>query len=159
MLSLNPLYETRKDSVGSASVEDSKKMYLDFNFGRQEGGGLYYGLLYISDSVSNLGSTQTLTGYGPSIGYMTGAWFVHGHYVFSAEFDPATGDNQKWTKGSGLQMDLGYLMNISGPLNFGLQLSFRNLQFKSNNTGGVDDESNARSINELYPKFRFTFLF
>jgi len=162
LLGINTMYSTSNDDLGDGdgSTESSiKSTKMDLNLGYQMSSGLYLGLLYINDSFEVSGVKGTTTGYGPGVGYMKNGWFVHGHYILSAQKDDDTSDTSKWTKGTGLQMDLGYSMEISGPFHLGLGLSYRSLEYSTADVAGVEITTNKRKITEMDPKIRFTFLF
>ena len=90
---------------------------------------------------------------------MSNGWFVHGHYLLSSTFDPNTADTSQYTKGGGMQVDLGYLFPVGQSFHLGLQLTHRAFEYKALTTAGVDDTTNAYKINTVSPKVRFTFFF
>lgn len=161
LLSLNPMYKTQKVEINSAASIDVKTTLMDINLGYQMGNGLYLGLLYITDSSDSAGTKSTTTGYGPSVGYMKNGWFVHGHYILASENDLNTADAalDKWKKGTGIQADFGYMAMISGPFYLGIQMTYRTLEYKTYETGGVDSTAFTFKATEMMPKLRLTFIF
>lgn len=169
LLSINPSYGSATDNQGtSGSTDDtsSSSMNMDLNAGYLMGSGLYLGALYVSDSNEyslNGGTTTTkgkATGMGVTAGYMKNGWLVHGHYILSAETDSDTSTADKWTKGTGIQFDFGYIMPISGVFNMGMQLTYSSVEYGTSvNNAGTEDTSNKRKITGISPKLRFTFIF
>ncbi len=167
LLSLNPMYSTQKaDTTGvSTSTTETNKTLLDLNLGYQMGNGLYLGLLYLTDSIESKSGTPTTTtkstvsGYGPSVGYMKNGWFGHFHYILSSEYDNDTADADKWTKGTGMQLDFGYLMPVSGPFALGVEMSYRSIEYGTFNFAGTDVTTSKIKFTEMMPRLRFTFIF
>ncbi len=158
LLSLNPMYKTQKIESSGVTSADIKSTLMDINLGYQMGNGLYLGLLYITDSIDSSGTKSSITGYGPSVGYMKNGWFVHGHYILSSEYDDNTSNADKFNKGTGMQVDFGYLAMISGPFYLGVEMSYRALEYKNAQISNVDVATSLK-FTDMMPKLRLTFIF
>lgn len=164
LVGLNTFYYSTKSEDGrSTPATESKSTltYLDLNLGYVMSNSMYLGIIYMNDSIDNdSGYVMNQTGYGPSVGYMApSGWFIVGHYFLDATFDKYAGNGTKWTKGKGLQADFGYMQNIVGAFNLGLQLSYRNLEYTNFNDGTSDDATVKYKRTELMPQFKFVFVF
>lgn len=172
MLSLNPMYSTSSDNESAstegaitANATQGTTVLLDFNIGYQMGNGLYLGLLYASDSGESKNSSgvttkATASGYGPSIGYMKNGWFGHFHYILSSEYDSNTSTTAKWTKGTGMQVDVGYMMPVSSVFSLGVEMSYRSLEYGTfKDDTGTDITDNKRKVSDMMPRLRLTFIF
>lgn len=168
LLSLNPYFATSSDNEStegsvSTTATEATAILMDVNIGYQMGNGLYLGLLYMSDSMEvKAGSTtkSTASGFGPSVGFMKNGWFGHFHYILSSESDSDTSTSAKWTKGTGMQVDVGYLMPISGPFSIGVELAYRSLEYGTfQDNAGTESTANKLKSSGIKPKIRFTFIF
>jgi hypothetical protein len=155
---VNVSYETQKMEQGGSTATESKEMNSDVKLGYQMPSGLYLGLIYVNDATESSQKTS-LNGYGPSVGYSSDVWFIHAHSILSSEFDPIVGDSSKYTKGSGLQIDLGYLFPFGASFRMGFELSHRTLEFKALTTSSVDDTTFNLIQNELRPKICLAWMF
>ncbi len=61
------------------------------------------------------------------------------------------------TKGTGSQVDLGFVKNIKGPLFVGAQISKRDLKYKELDTAGVVVAS-EHEVSELFPAIRLSII-
>ncbi|MGZ3689914.1 MAG: hypothetical protein ACXVAX_00335 [Pseudobdellovibrio sp.] len=106
----------------STSIVDVKLGYITENH-------WYYGALYSGRGDDQLLPTTTNgSGFGLGLGYF---WYngfnLRGFYRLNEAF----GD---YTDGSGFQLDLGYAINPTSSLYLGLNLSYRDVTFKTNKT-------------------------
>ncbi len=165
LLSLNPYYGTSSDDAlagtPTTNAYTSTTTLLDINLGYQMAAGLYLGALYFTDtgaSTNPTGATSN-SGYGVSAGYMKNGWFGHLHYILSADKDDNTANADKWSKGTGIQVDLGYMMPVSGAFMLGVELAYRSLSYSTNTVSSVESTTTARKTADMMPKIRFTFIF
>lgn len=156
------------ESVAEAPATNTTKetnILYDLNLGYAMSNGLYLGLIYFSRTVDQSGtaitaSTPTLTGYGPSVGYMaSNGFFVTGHYILSASLEKLDAAGSKFDKGSGIQADLGYQMNVSGAFSVGVLLTYRSLNFTNFNDGTTDYSTFKFKDTTMYPQVRMGFMF
>jgi hypothetical protein len=113
--------------------------------------GVYLGGLFSTRS-DNQTSVDTVSGSstGVGVGYFgDGGFNLRGYYKFGDTY----GD---YSEGTGFQADLGYLLNPTSSFFFGINVSIRQTQYKSNTTiAGFDSWTRK----ETYPFFTFGFLF
>lgn len=113
--------------------------------------GIYVGAVFTSRSDNQI-SLATVSGssVGVGVGYFgDGGFNLRGYYKFSDTY----GD---YSDGTGFQADLGYLLNPTSNFFFGVNVSIRQTQYKSNSTiAGFDSWTRK----ETYPFFTFGFLF
>lgn len=141
---------TEVTSGGSSSSSDSKVSIYDIKLGYLTGNGLYLGGLYTMRNSTNGSNSTDGKNLGASVGYVgASGFFIKGHYILSAEY----GDLKE---GSGLQADLGYINNITGNFLVGVELTYRSVEYKK-------DESNASvdkyKMTELFPMLTVGFVF
>ncbi len=143
------------------TTDKQTSIVYDLNLGYAMSNGLYLGLIYFSRTVDQAGaSVPTLTGYGPSVGYMaSNGFFVTGHYILSASSEKLNAAGAKFDKGSGIQADLGYQMNVSGAFSVGVLLTYRSLNFTNYNDGTTDDSTYKQKDTNIYPQLRLGFMF
>jgi hypothetical protein len=158
MLSANVAPFQTKNETGSTVNQDFSVSGLDANFGLIMESGLYLGVLYGSSTVDDqaLSTKPSLAHYGASLGFHSGGFFIHGHYLASAEIKKATATSDR-TDGTGTQFDVGYIVNISGPFFLGGQVTSRTLEYKTLKTGSVEATS-AHKVVDLYPSIRLTLI-
>lgn len=163
LVSLNTMYsdsKTESTTSGITSTAKANSMNTDLNLGYQMMSGLYLGLLYVTESGTSGSTKSSVSGYGPSIGYMaSNGFFIHGHYIMSAELDDDTSTTTKFKKGTGPQVDFGYMMPISSSANIGLQLTYKDVKYASYYNGTADVTTTTLKATEMYPKIRFGFMF
>ena len=113
--------------------------------------GIYVGAVFTSRSDNQV-SVDSVSGSstGVGVGYFgDGGFNLRGYYKFGDTY----GD---YNEGTGFQADLGYLLNPTSNFFFGVNLSIRQTQYKSNSTiAGFDSWTRK----ETYPFFTFGFLF
>lgn len=113
--------------------------------------GVYFGGLYTSRSDNQVSlNTETGSSTGVGAGYFAdNGFFLRGYYKFGDTFG-------NYSDGTGFQADLGYLLNPTSSFFFGVNLSIRQTQYKSNPTiAGFDSWTRK----ETYPFLTFGFLF
>jgi hypothetical protein len=166
---LNLYYQTleQKDeppSPGTASNTKSGETGIDLNIGYAMSNGLYLGFLYGLDTLSSttaagVTTTPTYSGYGPSVGYIApNGFFVTGSYILSASFEKLNSAGAKYTKGSGIQADFGYQMNVAGNFLVGLLMTYRSVSY-TNLNDGTTDIAYKYTATQMYPQIRLGFMF
>lgn len=155
--------ESSDETTTPATESKSTSTIFDLNLGYAMSNGLYLGFLYVSGSISSTsgGSTTSpaLAAYGPSVGYMaSNGFFVTGHYLLNSDYTGLTAAGAKWTKGSGIQADLGYQMNMMGSFNLGVLLIYRSVTYTNFNDGTTDSTINFKQT-DMYPMLRLGFMF
>ncbi len=148
-----------KDQTGDTVNRDTKVSNTDAQVGYVFTSGIYIGGIYgtsemkIKDAVSK----PEMTHSGGSLGYMTsGGLFLIGHYFSEAKIEKATATADR-TKGTGSQVDLGFVKNIWGPLFVGAQISKRDFEYEELDTAGVITES-KHEVSELFPAVRLSII-
>jgi hypothetical protein len=128
----------------STSVYDVKLGYIDESH-------LYYGAIYTSRGDNQLSLNQTSgSSVGVGLGYFGYNGFnLRGYYKFNDVFG-------QYEDGTGYQFDLGYAINPTSSFYAGLNVSFRETTYKTNNSIAAF-QSWARK--ETYPFITFGFLF
>lgn len=155
LLTLNAFYYSNKAEVeaGGATVSsESKNSIYDLKLGYLGGSGLYLGGLYTSrSSDSGSGTTTSGTATGASVGYVgSSGFYVMGHYLLSA----TEGNNYK--EGSGIQADLGYMTAVSGNVIVGVELTYRSITYKKDDTNAALD---SYKHDEVMPLLTIGYLF
>ncbi len=111
--------------VSPAAPSTSSRTVMDLKFGQIMSSGLYWGLVYNSDFV---GTDNKGTGYGASLGFFSNGWFGIAHYLLSHE--RSTSATAKWTNGTGLNAEVGYMFNPSGSFNVGVGFNYSSINYK-----------------------------
>lgn len=144
----------------ATTIKQSAITY-DLNLGYAMSNGLYLGLIYLSTTVDSGGAyVPALTGYGPSVGYLaSNGFFITGHYILDANYAKFGSTTDKFTKGTGIQADLGYQMNVSGAFSVGVLLTYRSLNFANYNDGTTDYDTFKLKDTEIYPQIRLGLMF
>lgn len=144
------IYQTTTTSNPGTSNDDNISI-IDIKLGRLSDSGLYLGGIYSTRSHSGTNLTSDNgTALGASVGYMgDSGFYLMGHYYLSAEV-------AKYKNGSGYQTDFGYLAAVSGAFQVGVELTYRNIEYKKN-----DDFPglNSMAVKELMPMLTAAFTF
>lgn len=163
MLGVNAYYTSTNDEVANPTIATTKsaKTYLDGNLGYMFSDGLYMGALYFSDSIDTGGAyTPSITGYGASLGWIfSSGFFILGHGILDSTYEKQSSAIDKWTKGTGMQADLGYIMPISSSFLVGAQITYRSVKFTSYNNGTAEFTTYTYTKSETFPQLRFTLMF
>jgi hypothetical protein len=160
---LNLYYYTQNEEAAmpTATTTKSADTYIDLNLGYIMSNGLYFGLLYFTDSTDHNGARTTgYSGYGPSIGWMfNSGWMIKAHYVLDSTDDKYSTTLDKWTKGTGLQLDVGYMFPVSSTFHLGAQLVYKSIKFTNYNDGTTDFTTYSYTKTETLPQITMAFVF
>lgn len=118
---------------------------------------------YSSSSLNN-SSTATRTSMGPTVGYVTTTFHVLLTYFFDSKWQlnttTSSGTNKYEYAGSGLQLDLGYKIEL-WKMWFGPQLSYKKFTYNKLSTDGGSADSISPQLEDsaLEPALVFFFFF
>ena len=140
LLGANAFYdarETKSSSSTGSSTSKQDQTYLGAQAGYITSSGVYLGALYENDTIDTGGTTKpTLTYFAGTLGYIfQNDCFINGSYIPRAEYSQYSGANDKWTLGSGYQIDVGLLHDLAESFYVGVQITHRNIEFKNYNNG------------------------
>lgn len=121
--------------------------------------GLYIGGIYemYSDSTEDNSGTakKSRTGYGPTLGYVSGGFHIEGSYILApvlTQTDVA-GIETKYFGGTGLIINLGYHWMLSDMIGFGPAIAYQSYDYKKvKQAGGTETDltSNVKQ-SEILP--------
>lgn len=147
MLTANAFMYNEKVDNNGATSEANTSIY-DFKLGYLLSSGVYLGGIYALKMTDDGTTKKDGSATGASLGYVgDSGFFIQGHYFLSAKFD-------KLTEGTGYQGDLGYVTSVSSAILLGVELSYRNIEYKKNN-----DVDASVKVTELLPKLTLGFAF
>ncbi|WII70884.1 hypothetical protein QJS83_10470 [Bdellovibrio sp. 22V] len=150
MLTANAFMRNTTSKVGSGSESESKVSTYDLKLGYLGGSGLYLGGIYSISKTEGSGASTDGKALGGSIGYVgASGFYVQGHYLAQAEY----GD---WKEGTGFQGDFGYITNVTGAFIVGVELSYRAIEYKKDET---DASVSSIKTSELMPLLTVGFIF
>lgn len=131
--------------MNNRKVNNSKyeATYVDLTHGFANN-GLYFGGLYGTGS-----GTNTFSHFGASIGWVGSEWHLMAHYLLGGDYTLGGTD---YKEGTGTQIDIGHISNITSSFHLGVQMSSRSMTYKDDG-GGAD-----LKISELYPSVKLTFI-
>ena len=133
------LLDEDNTNMGLGSSELTKT-YYDLRLGYTLTNKVYVGGIYAKETRDSGSNEVERTSSGASLGYMGSHWFLMGHYFFQSEQRLSATSTLK--EGSGFQVDLGYLFNISSSFKMGPQISHKSFSYKKlNNTNGSADHT------------------
>jgi hypothetical protein len=157
LLSTNLGLFNQTEEEGATKTE-LNVMNSDVNLGIVLSSGLYLGGIYGSQNNDDGSQKPQASHYGASLGLITGSWLLNLHYLMGGELKKQAA-NTNWEECSGLQADLGYLMNVAGPFYFGWQLSYRSLKYEKKMVNAVESVgAEALERVEYFPSIRLTFI-
>jgi hypothetical protein len=132
-------YYSIKTSTGADQAESKVHLRLGYKFGPWlYGGGIYE----MEKTTSNGNNTNELKGYGPSIGLVSDNFYGILHYLFNVEL----GVNNKYTEGTGPQVDVGYQFPLNGTFGLSPQITWRDITYKKQGGSPV-----SFSKTEIFP--------
>lgn len=134
--------DTSYDGPGFGTSENSTTI-LGLKAGTYFG-SLYVGGVYDSRTDDSSGSKVERSGYGATIGYHQGGWFIDGSYYLSSTIKAGS---TEFKEGSGFGVDVGRNFDVMSNIFLGLQVSYRSFSYKKVNS--IDQENKLKS--ELTP--------
>ncbi|MCB0342242.1 MAG: hypothetical protein H6626_04760 [Pseudobdellovibrionaceae bacterium] len=149
----NPAFNYQQQATsGDWGSADSNTLEYSLKLGYGLPSGLYLGA--IMDGHSNTVNDQPVgpTGYGVSIGYHSGGFFLQAHYFLSATYQ--TGASNDYS-GTGIGVDFGYYFMVASNFALGPQLDYRTWTY-------TEDENNNtfnNGLSALQPKIGLAFIF
>lgn len=134
----------------SGVTDKSDTLLLDFKFGKTMGNGLYLGAIYKTEKYNQTAGSTDAKSYGPSIGYMGGSgFFGQFHYLLGGTYNTRS-------DGTGMQVDFGYMSEVSASVVVGAQLSYYSMEYKKDdNAPGAD----PLKVTRLAPMLILGFIF
>ncbi|MEN0057342.1 MAG: hypothetical protein AAGB31_00800 [Bdellovibrio sp.] len=143
------MYNTTEEHTPGSKV-DTKSSIYDLKLGYLNGDGLYLGGLYTLRNHDSGSTSEDGKALGLSLGYIgANSFFIKGHYIVSA-------DKGNYKEGSGYQVDLGYITNITGSFLVGVELTYRSIEYKKNDSISGFDKMKKE---ELFPMLTVGLLF
>ena len=148
VISLNTIYLDR-DYNNNGTLSQDKITDTDIRLMRVEKHWAY-GAIY-SQSASDA-SDASRRSYGVSVGYYSEKdFYLNYHYYFSSQYAfPGT----EYTKGSGYEIDLGFLSKVTSSFYVGLVFAIKNFSYSEQQSGGVTSSVSV-SQKEVMPMFTF----
>jgi hypothetical protein len=119
-----------------------------------------YGVIY-SQSASD-SSDASRTSYGVSTGYYSDKdFYINLHYFFGSKY---TFGNTEYSKGSGYELDLGFVTKITSSFYAGLMFGRKEFKYSESTTnlgfpGGTTTSEASSTHRELIPMFTFAVVF
>lgn len=135
--------DTSYDGPGFGGSSENSLTILGLKAGTYLG-RLYVGGVYDSRTDESGSSKTERTGYGATVGYHQGGWFIDGSFYLSSTIKSGSVEFQE---GSGFGVDVGRNFNVMSNVFLGLQVSYRSFSYKKVNS--VEQENKIKS--ELTP--------
>ena len=159
LFSLNTIYIDRDYTFANVSTHD-KITDTDLRLMRIEKKWAY-GVIY-SQSASD-SSDASRTSYGISTGYYSDKdFYINLHYFFGSKY---TMGATEYSKGSGYEIDLGFLTKITSSFYAGLMFGRKEFKYSESTTnagfpGAPSTTAQASAVHrELIPMFTFAVVF
>ena len=153
VFSLNTIYLDR-DYDNNGTKSQSKVTDTDLRLIRIEKNWAYGGLYSMS---SNDASDASRSSYGLTVGYYSEKdFYINVSYFLASKYSLGTGTD--YTKGSGYEVDLGFLSKITSSFYAGLMIGMKNFSYTEQTTGGVKSSVSA-THKEVIPMFSFAVRF
>jgi hypothetical protein len=156
LLSTNVGFSGEESTEGNS---ESKSMVThgDVNLGYIFSSGIYLGAFYGSKNQETDTTKPKGSHYGATVGLISGGWFLNAHYLTSGKWGETSG-NTNWDDGTGAQVDLGYMMRVTGPLFLGLHLTYRSITYDKKIVDDVEVIGDPLKVSEYFPAMRITLI-
>ena len=116
-----------------------------------------FGIGGIYSISSNDSSDSNRTSLGLSAGYYSEKdFYLNAHYFFSSKYK--FNGNSEYTKGTGYEIDLGFLSKVTSSFYVGLMVAHKSFSYSEVSVSGVTSSTSA-SHRELIPMFTFAVVF
>jgi hypothetical protein len=159
-IGVNSFYSDHKSETNnpSSTSTETARFNNDINIGYVMPNGLYLGGTLLFETV-RAGARQSRDGVGLSLGYLYKYWMFTANYYFLAELDLGTFPASRWTKGSGLEYSVGFLLDVSPTIKVGPQIMYRIIDYKNFSTGSVENSSYSYRQIDTLPQLKFCVIF
>lgn len=147
-------YERETHDTGNFS--EARLTTLDLRVGYLFDFGLYVGGLY-SMSDEKLAVDVTDFVFGPTVGYKYGNVYALLTYHLIGDRDLSSA-GYRYSKGSGVQVDIGYLVPVTETFSLGPQLSYKNVKYSDVEIQGTQSAADYK-WNGITPYFSLWFHF
>lgn len=117
---------------------------------------IYYGVVYSSLLRNTSTDNPSRTATGVTLGYHNDGLFFDLSYYLSSEYVLSSTLTLK--EGSGLGVEFGYNIMLSGSTYAGVELTYKSLTYKKLSVSGTDSTA-TNTITELAPMFNVGFYF
>jgi hypothetical protein len=149
LVSLNTIYVSR-DYNDNGVQSSLKETDTDFRLTRIEKNWAY-GVVYALSS--NDSSQASRTSYGLSLGYFSEKdFYMSLNYFLASKYN--LGFGSEYSKGSGYEIDLGFLSKVTSSFYVGLALAIKTFSYSEQVTGGVATSVSA-THKDVLPMFTF----
>ena len=144
--------DTSTDGANLGNYDGSVTL-LNGKIGYTMPSGLYFGGIYDARTDENNGAKAERTGFGGSVGYHNGGWYIDGALYISSTDKLSGGTELK--EGTGFGVDLGHDFDLTPNIYLGLQLSYKSFTYSK--AGSVDATNKYKS--ELSPMINLGVMF
>ncbi len=130
----------------TTKIDDGKgeTTIIDITAGYARSNGFYLGGIYSTGSGNNEHSHM-----GASLGYMKNGWNLVAHYLLGGTTSLG---GTEYKEGTGTQIDVGRVFKTDWPFFFGVQMSSKDMTYKSKIAGGSDVK-----FSDLYPAIKIAY--
>lgn len=140
------------DEKENGTISKVDALYYDVRLGYVSN-GLYVGALYSVMKREDGDTSRERTSTGASLGFMVNNFYLIGHYIFDSTYNVS--DTSKMTGGTGIQGNIGYWFNVSGPFFVGPEFIYRAIDYKKRD--GAPAQSGKTTETLPYVSFGFIF--
>lgn len=159
-LATSHITRTANYDTGSEVINEETRSPLELKFGTVMSSSIYLGGIYNMGSrkvTSASGSrTESLTGFGATVGYDTPNWYFHLSYYLSAELD--LDNDQIFKEGKGFQLDIGKKFKW-GSIFVIPQIAYTDLSFDKLDNNGTEVDVDSSSFGGFVPQIAFMYEF
>lgn len=133
------MYNTTEERTPGGTSNGKESIY-DIKLGYLTGTGLYLGGIYTLRNSEVNSTTFDGNAAGASLGYMgTNGFYLMGHYLLTAT-------DGYLKEGSGIQADFGYMTEVSSSFMVGVELTYRSLDYKKDDTNSAITKVNRTEL-------------
>lgn len=150
-------YKNYTDEFGAGNKVETTETFYDIKLGYALSNGLYFGGLYSGMTRDQNDVKQSRSSYGASLGYVSGGWFLMGHYLLSSEYK--IGSDVTYTGGTGFQADLGHWFRIANQFFIGPQVTYRTWTYSDLKTDSGTQSASGVKGSELLPFISLAVMF
>lgn len=149
--------EKIKDTTGGVvtTSTDTSNFTADLRLLYAVSGAVYFGGMYKIIKNTSFSTDTTGTAAGPTLGFSTGGFSMFATYHLMGDYKTTT---TSYSEGKGLQLDFSYHVMVGGNFGLGPQISYRDVQYAKNTTGGVTS-SDSHEVSTWDPYIAIFFVF